>query len=264
MEKISPSTRETSFQLVSRTLSEAIEVLSGPLEPSSKIQSTKNSDKHWDSIRRESRENYTTNACQSYKLCKMDALKLLLMMNPKPFSKKWLETTTDTSLNLPMPTSLRKSRTALFKDTPKLTNYQRAWMPATQSDLDLLSTTQFSSMKCWTTTRKPVNLVKWHWLKPSRISTMLMKRPSEMPNQSLSSSKRTSAFGRKKMATTLLKTSEHAQDHIMWSVDIWKDSFLFPNIELNESSPLKNDFKIQIYNDLFNHFFIWFHYIDSL
>jgi len=96
------------------------------------------------------------------------------------------------------------------KDTAKLINYPRPLMHATQSDLVLLLTIPYSNMKYLMTTRKPANLERLLWPKLSRKLMMLMRRHSEMPNQSSNSSRRTWAFGRKKkMATTTLKTYDH-------------------------------------------------------
>ena len=83
MVKTLPLTRETSFPLDSRTLLVTTEEPSGPLVPSSKIQSMESSMHHLGNIRRRSKVNSTISAWWLFKKWKLDVSKLLLMRNQK-------------------------------------------------------------------------------------------------------------------------------------------------------------------------------------
>ena len=149
-----------------------------------------------------------TNVFQLLKLLKAHAWLLLLLMKPKLSSLKWLVTTTDTLLSVLKEINWRLSKMALLKTIKMHNKALSLWTLVTQLDLDLLWTSQFSTMKLWTIINKHVNLVNSLCLTLLKRLMMLMRKPSEMPNPSLNSSKKTFLFGKKKKTKTTLRTCD--------------------------------------------------------
>jgi len=80
--------RETCSLLDSKTLLDPREELFVPSVPSSKTPSTINLEMLLEPIRRQSKLNFTPNACKLYRLLRDHALSLLLRMSPRLSSRK--------------------------------------------------------------------------------------------------------------------------------------------------------------------------------
>ena len=209
--KTSPPRKETCSLSASKTKLGPRELPSGLLAQSNKTQNIPSSTMLWDRTKPKSRESSHHNAKQLFLFVKTNASKLLPPMRLRHFSKKWSETTTGTLLNALKVMLLKNSRMVLSNTTTRPTTTAKLWTHAILSDLVLLLTSPSSITKWWVTKSKLSSLERTHFQKPSRKSTMLMRRHSEMPNQSLNFLRRICLSGKKKKSKTTSKTCEQTE-----------------------------------------------------